>query len=306
MATTGGPGRAPPVTPPLPPRPAPAPAPELQGWQKAMAPARRAPWRIVIAGDPRHPVRTIAIPALLPALALGVLAVLVLVALVLGVVALFMRHSMGQLETRVTAMSGTADHFARHPLPEAVAAAAERNGDEIRPEDLPRRALVKPERSVPSERAARFQVESVNTGEQAEVVLDLGTGETEEHSYRTLRHLMRCQRTGAETPIDPRLIELLHAIAVRSKAKILLVSGFRAPMFSTAALSFHTRGMAADIRIPGMTALMVRDLVLAMGVKGVGYYPVSQFVHVDVRDQKSYWVDTGSAREESESISHNE
>jgi uncharacterized protein YcbK (DUF882 family) len=269
-----------------------------------MSRTRREPWRIVIARDPRRPVRTIAIPAIVPAVALGLLAILVAVALVLVVVALFMRHSMGQLETRVSAMSEAADHFARHPLP--AGPVGDKAGEEDRQEDLPRRAVVKPERSVPPGRAARFDVESVNTGERAEVLLDLSTGETEERSYRTLRRLMRCQRTGAETPIDPRLIELLHAIALRTKAKIMLVSGFRAPMFSTAALSFHTRGMAADIRIPGMTALMVRDLVMSMGVKGVGYYPVSQFVHVDVRDQKSYWVDSGPGREESESISHNE
>ena len=286
--------------PPLVPPPAPRPivAHEVRRSAALMARTRREPWRIVIARDPRRPVRTIVIPAVVPLVALAVLALLLVAALVLVVVALFMRHAMGRLETRVSAMSETADHFARHPLPV--------RSDEIPPPDLARRAQVGSPRSVPPERVARFLVESVNTGEQAAVGLDLGTGETEEHSYRTLRHLMRCQRTGAESPLDPRLIELLYEIALRTKAKIMLVSGFRAPMFSTAALSFHTRGMAADIRIPGMTPLMVRDLVLSMGVKGVGYYPVSQFVHVDVRDQKSYWVDTGSAREESESISHSE
>ena len=54
---------------------------------------------------------------------------------------------------------------------------------------------------------------------------------------------MRCLRTGAETPIDPRLIDLLYRIALRTKQKIVLVSGFRAPMFSLATLSYHTRGM---------------------------------------------------------------
>ena len=43
-----------------------------------------------------------------------------------------------------------------------------------------------------------------------------------------------------------------------------------------------------------------------MGVKGVGYYPVSQFVHIDVRDEKAYWVDSGDDREETETISHSQ
>jgi uncharacterized protein YcbK (DUF882 family) len=292
-----GPGA--PLIPPPPPRP--KPAHELRRSAAMMTRPRREPWRIVIAGDPRRPVRTIAIPAGLPGLLLAALALLVTVALVLAIIAFVMRHSLGQLETQVSAMSEAAEQFARHPLPAAGAA-----GDEAPADDLPQRAQVRPARAVPADHVARFMLESVNNGEQAEVALDLGTGECDEKSYRTLRHVMRCLRTGAETPIDPRLIELLQVIAQRAHSKILLVSGFRAPMFSTAALSYHTRGMAADIRIPGMTALMVRDLVLSMGVKGVGYYPVSQFVHVDVRDQKSYWVDTGSAREESESVSHNE
>src|SRR5207248_2651606 len=147
-------------------------------------------------------------------------------------------------------------------------------------------------------------LESVNTGERVDVVIDLVSGEPDAQSYRSLRHVMRCLRTGAETPLDPRLIELLYRLAQRTHQTIQMVSGFRAPMFSIADLSYHTRGMAADIRIPGMTPLMVRDLALSMGVKGVGYYPVSQFVHVDVRDQRAYWVDFGSKRDDGEGAEH--
>ena len=53
-----------------------------------------------------------------------------------------------------------------------------------------------------------------------------------------------------------------------------------------------------------MTALMVRDLVYAMGVKGVGYYPTSQFVHVDVRDTKSHWTDYSGRPSEDENATH--
>ena len=104
--------------------------------------------------------------------------------------------------------------------------------------------------------------------------------------------------------MDPRLIELLYRISQRTRTKIEIVSGFRAPMFSLATLSYHTRGMAADIRIPGMTPLMVRDLARSMGVKGIGYYPVSQFVHVDVRDEKQEWTDYGENRWDAEGGEH--
>ena len=82
------------------------------------------------------------------------------------------------------------------------------------------------------------------------------------------------------------------------------MSGFRAPMFSLATLSYHTRGMAADIRIPGMTPLMARDLAESMGVHGLGYYPVSGFIHVDVRDDKSRWTDFGPNRPDGEGTEH--
>ena len=116
--------------------------------------------------------------------------------------------------------------------------------------------------------------------------------------------MMRCLRTTAETPIDPRLIDLLYRIAQRTRQKLILVSGFRAPMFSLAALSYHTRGMAADIRIPGMTPLMARDLAESMGVHGLGYYPVSGFIHVDVRDDNSRWTDYGQNRQDGEGTEH--
>jgi hypothetical protein len=136
------------------------------------------------------------------------------------------------------------------------------------------------------------------------VAVNLNTGEVEPEGYRRFRHLMRCLRTGAETPIDPRLIDLLYRIARRTQQKIVLISGFRAPMYSLATLSYHTRGMAADIRIPGMTPLMVRDLALSMGVGGVGYYPVSRFVHVDVREESQRWTDFGKDRQDGEGAEH--
>src|SRR6185503_2314139 len=149
-----------------------------------------------------------------------------------------------------------------------------------------------------------FILQSSNNGEQMEVKLNLQTGEMEPESYRQLRHQFRCQHTTAEAPIDPRLLDLLYRIAQRTRQKILLVSGFRAPMYSKVKLSYHTRGMAADIRIPGMTALMARDLAESMGVKGLGYYPVSGFIHVDVRDDRTRWIDYSSNSKDGEGTEH--
>ena len=81
----------------------------------------------------------------------------------------------------------------------------------------------------------------MNTGEEIEVKLNLDTGEVDAAGYARLRHIMRCQRTTAETPIDPRLIDLLYRISQRTHQKIMLVSGFRAPMFSLRDAQLSTR-----------------------------------------------------------------
>ena len=39
---------------------------------------------------------------------------------------------------------------------------------------------------------------------------------------------------------------------------------------------------AIDIRLPGFQTAKLRDIALSLGKGGVGYYPVSNFIHVDV------------------------
>lgn len=244
--------------------------------------------RIMIASDPQSPIRTLTLPRALPTLITLAGAGLLVATILLLCGSWRMSTTMGGLERRVRSMMQAADTVAMHPLREGEARA---EGG-------------RPALRAPSGALGRFTLESANTSESMEVRINLASGEIEPESYRQLRHLLRCLRTGAETPPDPRLLELLYRISQRTHQKIILVSGFRAPMFSTATLSYHTRGMAADIRVPGMTPLMVRDLAFAMGVKGIGYYPVSEFVHVDVRPDQQYWIDYGQNRQDGERTEH--
>ena len=46
--------------------------------------------------------------------------------------------------------------------------------------------------------------------------------------------------------------------------------------------SQHTLAKAIDIRVPGTTTRRLRDIALSLQAGGVGYYPISKFVHVDV------------------------
>ena len=49
-----------------------------------------------------------------------------------------------------------------------------------------------------------------------------------------------------------------------------------------ASKSLHMEGKAIDIRIAGMDLDYLREAAQSLGVGGVGFYPVSGFVHVDV------------------------
>jgi uncharacterized protein YcbK (DUF882 family) len=264
--------------------------------QKDKPTKAKARWRIMVASDPSRPVRTFTLPRLLPTLIslFGITLVVATVALAFG--SWKLSGSLGALQRRVRAMVQAADSVAL-----AGGANDSRGGGA---NDQLLAGVTARVVQTPGARYGKFLIESANTGEQIEVGLNLDTGEVDAAGYTRLRHMMRCLRTTAETPIDPRLIDLLYRISQRTHQKIILVSGFRAPMFSLATLSFHTRGMAADIRIPGMTPLMARDLAESMGVHGLGYYPVSGFIHVDVRDDNARWTDYGQNRQDGEGTEH--
>jgi uncharacterized protein YcbK (DUF882 family) len=266
---------------------------QLRRIRKELARPRRAPLRLIIASDPRRPLRTFVLPRTLP-LVLAIAGVsLVIIAAGSTMTSWVRGTAVDDLEGKLGKMLRVADDVARHPVPGGGPMTAGMLA-------MPSRE----KRTFTSGEEGHFEIESVNTSERMEVFLDLQTGEPTVQSYRRLRHFMRCLRTGAETPIDPRLVELLYRISQRTGQRIQLVSGFRAPMFSTADLSYHTRGMAADIRIPGMTPLMVRDLAESMGVGGIGYYPTSQFVHVDVRTDRARWIDFSHDKGDGEGREH--
>jgi uncharacterized protein YcbK (DUF882 family) len=108
-----------------------------------------------------------------------------------------------------------------------------------------------------------------------------------------IRTVLRDFRTGDEHDIDCRLLDLLTVLHTRldTAEPFEVISGYRSPKTNAmlrersdgvAAHSLHMEGMAIDIRIPGRSLPDLRNAALALGQGGVGYYPVSDFVHVDV------------------------
>lgn len=103
-------------------------------------------------------------------------------------------------------------------------------------------------------------------------------------------HVMR-DSSGNEHPIDPRLLDMVYRLQAHFKApEIRIISGYRTPRGTST--SNHGKGRAMDLVVPGATDEDVAKFAREEGFAGVGVYPVSGFVHVDVRERSYFWVDT--------------
>ncbi len=90
--------------------------------------------------------------------------------------------------------------------------------------------------------------------------------------------------------IDTRLIYLLARVSDTFGGRpIRIVSGYRQRSYVHD--SKHKVGRALDFSVPGVPNEALRDYVRTLGSVGVGYYPNSTFVHLDVRPSPAYWVD---------------
>ncbi len=104
-------------------------------------------------------------------------------------------------------------------------------------------------------------------------------------------------RSGAEERIHGRLIRLLVRVSDQFGGRpIRIVSGFRPHGEARyTPHSKHTLGRAVDFSVPGIPNDVLRDyLRQTMKDVGVGYYPNSTHVHLDIREEDAYWVDYSS------------
>ncbi len=135
----------------------------------------------------------------------------------------------------------------------------------------------------------------LHTGESLDVVYRVGNVYLPD-AMEKLNLFLRDHRTEAEADYDPKEFDLLHSLMAglgRTNGVIDIVCGYRTPESNSflrtrsastgvAEHSQHMLSKAIDIRVPGVSTLMLRNAALMLGAGGVGYYPLSQFVHVDV------------------------
>lgn len=118
-------------------------------------------------------------------------------------------------------------------------------------------------------------------------------GEYVQEALADINHILRDYRNNEILPIEPRLLDLLHQLRLKldTTQPIQIISGYRSPA-SNALLaahsdgvakgSLHMLGQAADIHIESVSLTHLHSAALELQGGGVGYYPSSNFVHVDV------------------------
>ena len=120
------------------------------------------------------------------------------------------------------------------------------------------------------------------------------------HTLARLNHFLRDFRTDESARIDPRLFDTLYELKRRAgnpDGVIEIISAYRSPQTNSklrrkskgvARKSLHLKGKAVDIRLRGSATSELRDVAIAMGRGGVGYYRRSDFIHLDT-GQVRHW-----------------
>ncbi|MEY8710820.1 hypothetical protein A9B99_13235 [Mangrovibacter phragmitis] len=136
-----------------------------------------------------------------------------------------------------------------------------------------------------------LMLNNLNTGESIKAEFFDGSHYIKDELSR-LNHFFRDYRANRVRNIDPKLFDQLYRLQglLGTRKPVQLISGYRsldtnnelrAHSKGVAKQSYHTKGQAMDFHIEGLSLSNVRKAALSMRAGGVGYYPRSNFVHID-------------------------
>lgn len=114
-----------------------------------------------------------------------------------------------------------------------------------------------------------------------------------------INHILRDFRNDQVLPIEPQLLDLLHGLqsTLGTARPFQIISAYRSPATNAALAansggvakgSLHMQGKAIDLHIEGVPLSDLRRAAITLKSGGVGYYPNSNFVHVDVGRVRSW------------------
>jgi uncharacterized protein YcbK (DUF882 family) len=154
---------------------------------------------------------------------------------------------------------------------------------------LPAPALALATRVRPAGKA--ISLLNIHTGETLDRVF-FADGDYVPAALAAVNRLLRDHRTGEIRPIDPRLLDQLHALATTlgTRGPFHVVSGYRSVRTNealrrqgrgVARRSLHLAGQAADVHLTDVALDDLNRAARRLHAGGVGYYPESGFVHLD-------------------------
>jgi uncharacterized protein YcbK (DUF882 family) len=163
---------------------------------------------------------------------------------------------------------------------------------------MPKRLLAGTCRQIPKAKERSLALYNPHTNETLKAVY-WAEGRYMPNALNEVNYLLRDYRAGEIKPISTRLLDLLYGLNHRleSDGPFHIISGYRTPKTNAllrkkskavAKKSLHIEGKAVDIQLPGCELKALRRAAMQLQMGGVGYYPKSCFVHVDVGNVR-YW-----------------
>lgn len=145
--------------------------------------------------------------------------------------------------------------------------------------------------SLSTSRPRVLTLNNLHTGETLKTEFFNGKSYDKDELVR-LNHFFRDYRANQVKSIDPRLFDQIYRLQamLETRKPVQLISGYRTLATNNmlrehgsgvAKHSYHTLGQAMDFHIDGISLSHVRKAALKMRAGGVGYYPRSNFVHID-------------------------
>lgn len=148
-------------------------------------------------------------------------------------------------------------------------------------------------RHAPASRAPSrtLRFDHTHTGEKLTVTYTAGDRYLPS-ALMEIKRFLRDFRTGDTHAIDPQLLDQLHMLAAltASPAPFEVISGYRSPATNSglrahssgvASHSLHLDGRAIDIRLAHIALADLHEAAVSLRAGGVGFYPGSNFVHID-------------------------
>ena len=161
--------------------------------------------------------------------------------------------------------------------------------------------------SSPLPEEHRLRLYHTHTGERLDIVYRKGN-EYVAGAIEKLDYFLRDHRTGEVRHFDPKLYDILDNLTAtigRPNAEIDIVCGYRTPWSNeflrsrtegVAKNSLHIQAQAIDLRIPGVDTQHLRAAALSLRSGGVGYYPHSDFIHIDTGRVRQWCFDCAAGQ----------